>query len=793
MQPTWISRAATLLDDPIMMEWAVHYYHDLSPRSELKGQLENLWFNDVTIKRWIDAGDQEILGPMFLYLPEQRFSMFAATIAGHWSAWPSTLANSATKVLVCVAPELAAETFGRYLESARPVSLENAVSIMSSLDQLPPEAALAMLEKLLPLAWGENEMFVSLIRHDAFRAAVALMPQALPRLLDGLYAESEHRLNGVVEFMADCLFGHDTYADLYFLRRDDYDVASFADLSPLFDGDAPLAEMDEVMRSETPLPIALHLLETHHRRSPESSLAWETIRQSEVFRDKKHPLELAALALAGVAAAFERKTIDAARLSIDDVIALLALDVKTNIHYAALLEKLRSFPQAEIATALTSQLEKVANAYGGVTLARLMGDFGWAEFTQPLIACIGESNGDYLMEAAREALLNIGAPARDALIAQWDNLDLSQRIYGGSVIAGVGGDAPADFAFSRFDELIHKDIELCCDLLQAAPDIRLIEKLRFELRRKQPLIDKTYYRLCLLLDKEGKDLPEVHERIVQGRKRQQKAMENFRKGDFNSDRKTLYMSLRCTVCGEVNNYEVKGVVTDASGEGEKSAAHLIADEFPCLSCGKLVDFEFGPMAHMALLAETIRVLAAREAGEEAVTPLVSTALVKDSQGNVQPLVRAYADLREIIRNNPNDSLSLFRLGNISLGLNRPQAALGYFRRAHASNPLSLDALINLAGQLIKAGEKREAFDLLSHNLQNHDRWQTLASHPAEKGWEFAQLFNQLRRDLGRSDLPALHPNFLGSVPKVGRNDPCPAAAVENSKNVAAHRQRCIEI
>ena len=69
LQAPWISRAATLLDDPIMMKWAVHYYNDLPSNSSLRMKLENLWFHDVTILRWMDSDDHEVQGLIFLYVP----------------------------------------------------------------------------------------------------------------------------------------------------------------------------------------------------------------------------------------------------------------------------------------------------------------------------------------------------------------------------------------------------------------------------------------------------------------------------------------------------------------------------------------------------------------------------------------------------------------------------------------------------------------------------------------------------------------------------------------------------
>jgi tetratricopeptide (TPR) repeat protein len=318
-------------------------------------------------------------------------------------------------------------------------------------------------------------------------------------------------------------------------------------------------------------------------------------------------------------------------------------------------------------------------------------------------------------------------------------------------------------------------MERFCDLVQSAPNPRLMERLRPESRRKQSLIDKTYYRLCRLLDAEGDDLPEVHERILRERKRQQEALQNFNKSDFVSNRQTMRLSLRCTACGEVNGYDVKGVLMDAG------AKPLVADEFPCLSCGALAEFELEGMAFMALTAEMLRLQLAREAGEKNITPLISTSMVTASDGTAQPLTATYADLREKVSNNPGDWLSLFRLGNILEHINRPKAALNSFKKAHAINPLSLETIINLAAALIESNEKSEAFELLSNTLKQCADWQTITSHPAEKGWEFAQLFNQLRRDLWRYDLPALHPGFLGVAPKAERNDPCPCGSGKKFK------------
>jgi tetratricopeptide (TPR) repeat protein len=354
-------------------------------------------------------------------------------------------------------------------------------------------------------------------------------------------------------------------------------------------------------------------------------------------------------------------------------------------------------------------------------------------------------------------------------------LDLSQKIYGGTVIVCIGGQAVADFAYNRFDELLRSDLQFSCRLLQSAPDLRLLQRLRPELHRKQEPIDETFFRLSRLLGVKDELLPDVQKRIEQYQIKRNKALANFEKGDFVSDRNTLSLSLICADCGETNDYEVKRV--SLAPEGGK---HVIADELHCLSCGALSEFEFSAMATMTIMAEAVRIGAALKMGEKDFKPLLSYEQVRN-EGKVQPLSVAYADLREKISINPNDSLSLFRLGNILAGIDRPKAALDCFRKAHTSNPLIIDAIINFAYALSNANQKQEAFAMLSNALKNSANWQCYAAHPTVKGLEFAQIYNQLLRELGRNDLPALHPGFLSAAPKVGRNDPCPCGSGKKFK------------
>jgi hypothetical protein len=60
--------------------------------------------------------------------------------------------------------------------------------------------------------------------------------------------------------------------------------------------------------------------------------------------------------------------------------------------------------------------------------------------------------------------------------------------------------------------LFSDDHEGWCALAEAAPHEQAINLLAPELRRKQPVIDKCFYRLCILTGRKTDNLKDIRER-----------------------------------------------------------------------------------------------------------------------------------------------------------------------------------------------------------------------------------------------------------------------------------------
>jgi len=437
------------------------------------------------------------------------------------------------------------------------------------------------------------------------------------------------------------------------------------------------------------------------------------------------------------------------------------------------------FDQEEVEPVLEETLERERRTYGSVWMAKAMGQLGWDTFITPLTAAMCEDCGDFLCEAAKEALIRIGESAQGYMIDHWDSLDSSQRIYGLSVIEAVGGEPAASFAFDRYDELFQDDPENWCQLALSVPDRRSLELLEQHLPREQRLFDETFYQMARLLEVAHPDLESIAERVRKAQADMQAHRAAMRRGDWFNQ--TLMLELKCPECGDSNEYEVQHVAVNADS---KDADLILADEFPCASCGNWVDFEFTSGAHLAISAELLKLAADGDKGlaDQSKVLIMSEAFYN---GQRLPVGEVISRCKTAVANNPDSIADWLRLGLCyHQVLSRPRHGLDYAERALVLEPNAVEAVVQKADAMAMQGDEAAAFQLLDQALASKEHWRfflTDVDSPAQLTAQFAGLYNELVRSLGRTDRASLHASFLGASKKVGRNDPCPCGSGKKYK------------
>ncbi|MET0051827.1 MAG: SEC-C metal-binding domain-containing protein [Candidatus Thiodiazotropha sp.] len=765
------------LDDPIVVEWALRRYgHTKDHNPDLAQEMAEAWFDDLTLQRLVTSEEDDLLTSLFNRLPVERWDNVHASVIERWPGWRSSLGYQSAPVLLRHDPAKAVVLFTDHLSTSFG-DANKTMTVIQHLPDLPEEAGSQLLERIFGtlMAHKGDDFTKGFYLSGLLPTAIQMKHAAVGEIFSNLLKVETGKdgLDRVLRTLNHALFDSRSFFDLGTQIRQNKTPLTFSALHPFFVDDAPLAECDKVLKSSKVLANGLQLLAQYKDRSPAAQISHDLIQaaQASVARGK-HP-DLGCLAVAAVLHEHVREEIDQQALSLQEAVNLLAVDFPDHPFRAALVDHLRSQDASEVAAAIHFRLPAIKDEYGSIHLAWAAGELKLVELLPMLIDCLDERSGDYLCEAAQTAMSKMGEAGSQAVIDRWDDLDMSQQIYGTGVIQDVGGPLSGEFALKQFDPMFEEEQERWCELALAHPDQRFINLLEPELRRRQRLIDRAFYLMCVLTDHSYDDLGTVHNRVVQEHKRQKERMEAFETGKLFHE--TVSLQLLCPKCGEENRYDVEHVLLS---EKVSDHPHLLVDEFPCASCGEWPDFEFTAEANMALMAELLTLQADDSGGlTRRNSPVQLLKVHYRWEERTAPDIMA--ELQSAVAENPDSERDWVAMGRSNFLLGRLRHARECWQRIHDLDPTVMEAGLGVAQVMAKTGEPEPAFRLLSTLLEQKEQWRFLRADelsPKQLGEEFAELFNNLHRRLGIKGLPLLHQSFFGQQRKVGRNDPCPCGS-----------------
>ncbi|MGD2073749.1 MAG: hypothetical protein PVG38_02310, partial [Gammaproteobacteria bacterium] len=143
-----IKLAAGKLNDPILMDWAIdRYRHAREGRRQQQKAMGQAWFDELTLRRWLDSDDHEILNRLFVHLPGERFSNLGQAIGERWNTWGGNLAYHSAPVLAQYQPDLAWRCFAEP-PGGRHRDVESILGVIRSLALLPREDGLVLLKAI---------------------------------------------------------------------------------------------------------------------------------------------------------------------------------------------------------------------------------------------------------------------------------------------------------------------------------------------------------------------------------------------------------------------------------------------------------------------------------------------------------------------------------------------------------------------------------------------------------------------------------------------------------------------
>ncbi len=768
------------------MDWAIGRYKAAKNyRPELAIKMEKEWFDTAIIQYWFDNHDEEILARMMEHLPTTHFTRHTAAIIEGWEEWNGILAQHAAPLLLQVSTEDSLRVIEDYIRNdfTGLTGLPKQLAVIRLLPLLPEkdrEKLRSMIEgqiiKLEDNSFEKQRLIQEFLEFDSVtsRAPDYLMKLTQNYILE--YMGDEDNNFDIFQALSKKLFGTDALFVHAISMIEESAPRSFENIQPFFAKNAPLKKCDTLLSLENPWRDTVRFLEEYE---PTASEILPIIEAVQSRNDFAH-YEFAAFAIAAILNTFHLETMDASGLPIKRSLELLCWDVYKNPHIPVLTEALRQSEPDEVGAAINDLMPQLWEEWGCIPLSTLAGELRLDNTIPVLVEAISDKKGDYLCEAASAALNLLGEPAQQAVIAQWDSLDMSQKIYGLSAVKNQGGQPALDFAIAHFKEFSddRHDLEMWLELVKAIPDRSIIKLLEPETRYKNPFMDEAFYILCTLTGYGFNKLEEIHSRILVERTKRENRMAKLMEGHFSSfENDELSLPLKCDKCGEINYYEVDSVMTSGKPTTE---GFFVREEFPCLDCGQWPDFELTEDAtKMVMTRSMIEYKFSND--QENYEGLLDFSKAQ-YRFRTRPVPDILAELKRDIAQHPQSIAYLLRFARFHAALDRPHRAAEYYRKALQLEPNAIEACVGLAQTEFDNGLDNQSFNTLSPALEQKEKWKFFRPHELPEKivtTEFASLYNSLRSELKRLDIPALSPASLtlatGSEKapkKIGRNDPC---------------------
>lgn len=785
------------IEAPGVADWALRRLATTKKHSTVESvQLEHSLFDDATIRRIIDSGDDDVMTRMFATLSRERFRGVADLLIERWPGWEDTVAAWAAGVIGDIAPAKALEVFDAYINSdALWEDFNKTAGVSKALLKMSAEPARdiaeRMIEKMAVNPGGIEEAFAL---DQSIRLAWAHDLPALESLLIDVTTNprrirlAERMLAGTYSAITDGMPFFDHVRDL----QQGNTNQSFTSLALLFDPSAPLEELDRLAACAEKVDIGdafVFLCERCKLRDyrPLDVARSIVARREHAFQSALKPL-IAQFFLGIGAASWLRAPGGYADLSADECVHLIASDLRELPAYEDLLARLRDCPADEVRRLVSERLSDTEDSLGAVHLCRLIGDLQYDTFIPNLLQLLSEEEGDLVVTEAIGALTRFGDLAERALVDAWDGLDTSQRTAGLEILAYVGGAATVDILVRCFPEMRSGWIEAWCDAAEAVPDARLLDVLATDLKRNHPVIDGTFLLLSTLLDSDHEQLAAVREREAA-----RTAMSGRQNADWGSDDvqdASLSLTLKCAACGDKNVYEVTTIFV--SPEASDSRPY-IADELNCHSCDALDRMELTSEGYLTLMTEMLRVVAIRETGGTADSPL-QFATAKMWDGRMTSLGGAIDHYTEAVAKDPRGFVDMLSLANCYVTVGREKLAASCFRKCLDIEPFSPEAAYGLAVILESDAKWAEAFRVLNRALKHRANWRFFRladSDRADFDEAFACLYDLVAPGNKRAPRAMYHSGPVEvsrkADVKTGPNAPCPCGSGKKYKKCCGRK------
>jgi len=639
-------------------------------------------------------------------------------------------------------------------DSSNPYSRQRVAGIVASLEEMGPDTSDIAQALVGRDDWRDPRLDGNTgIQYYVLGLAVRFgLPQAASLLAEVL-SVPEADYDPVDDCLTEChkvLTGGLSFCQMFIDIEEGDCNEHLSAMSALFRPDAPLLSLDRIMRQPLGrrMPDIVRLLvETSNTETRKFALAVNAAVVAEDMSDLAFG-RLECFLAACVASHWALDEIDWSGFDLTTQVECLARNLKRLPHEHQLVECVKSAAPQLLVPLLCAAIPSGEIHRGIHRILRPIHELRLPEFAPTLLATLLRRNReDEISDAVAGALVALGAPARDVIIAQWATLNEEERYLALPVVGGVGGEEARSLLAREFERRRGDgwSLRVWSTHAEAVPDSRWLELMKDEVRKDIPSLGKTCAKLGALL---GDKRPWIADVRAQYELDVQEQREDRR--DPYMPGEVLEGHFPCGNCGEAGYYRFSSYLYSPV---HTDATPYINELLICPNCGSSEHVIQGANRLVnALLRNTALYGTPGSDGEESLVR--ATAVVLPDGEMVDPLT-AVQSYEKLVRKNPGDAAAGLFLAALFETLGPPERSMAVYRRLFEADPCCMQAALGIARRQYDDGLTVEPLAVLNQAYGKRNNWRIF--EVAQPGFEnpvqgFLDLYNALSARIDEESL-----------------------------------------
>lgn len=419
------------------------------------------------------------------------------------------------------------------------------------------------------------------------------------------------------------------------------------------------------------------------------------------------------------------------------------------------------------------------DSWANPRIARLLGKMNDFKVVEQLF----EIDTDYegFREEITEAAIKAGKamlPYLKSIFAGSDEDRITRALL---ILEDIPAPEVSNIIINNWEKLYMIDKEGVLEVVRSTGDRRFIDILRKEMKEGEIYTAEIFRLLCLINKVADLRLKDAEQMIRNHNKKMARQLHALEASGISTIiKEPVPVELKCQACLRTYIYDISKIMIYS-----ESPEKLIIDKIRCKNCGAVDDYEITARGEMSIASHLIFFMSALDTneGREFHESTFVIGKISPIDGKKMSLSEGLAYYEKMVKDVPDDPKYLIGYANTLRTAKRTGAAISYYEKTIAHDPLAIEAYASLGQIAADKGDYVSAYEYFkkaSEIIHNGNYYRLAVDKDQFKEGVLDGLVF-FGKKLGVKPVLSKQIEPIIKYPKVGRNALCPCGSGKKYK------------